>query len=578
MVVIVVCVALVIDLGHVHNVKAELQRAVDAAALAGGRYLPDQTNVTSVALAAAGNNTVDGALFSDHLTNQSSVTAINVLLGTWDKDNLTGNAGDRFTPTVVGPDAVYVRASRNVDHVFFFFTDSTPVVADAIAQSEPINPILPLTMVSCIPLDAIQQNPGSTPGEDVCDIKYYGFTNDTDDTAAWTGLTLDPNANDIGSLLAGAEGRQLFEQSVFGEGGAPASANSGIENTDPTTPGVICDPDDLVINCGLGRVVPGENLSEPDDFSGPADALADPPQNIERNSSGVFESPNDFNPLTAYNINDILPRWYNTNSNGTFQTDDHFTRVWSLDGFLVPPIVGTEGPNGEIETFTEYQTRLEALYNGTYDLTNYPFDPVLFQPDGNVNRLIDDGPPQSVKSAVADHFGVATGDVDYWPDLGNLMAYAGYPKVGVTNGNAATLLGAFLDNAEVSDGSALMCSPNDELTPYDTLRIQVPVIFAGYCESWKALSNASSQHNLVYVGLADFYITRMWKNPDDYACISNWVSVNGTSCAGNSFDPPLVSGEYQEVNDNGKGMEGMITVPQINSASAASTAKVYLVE
>ena len=31
------CVALVVDVGHIHNVKIELQRAVDAAALAGAQ-------------------------------------------------------------------------------------------------------------------------------------------------------------------------------------------------------------------------------------------------------------------------------------------------------------------------------------------------------------------------------------------------------------------------------------------------------------------------------------------------------------------------------------------------------------
>ena len=45
MVVFILCVALVVDLGHLHNVKVQLQRAADAGALAAAlSLLPDAVN------------------------------------------------------------------------------------------------------------------------------------------------------------------------------------------------------------------------------------------------------------------------------------------------------------------------------------------------------------------------------------------------------------------------------------------------------------------------------------------------------------------------------------------------------
>ncbi|MCK4536854.1 MAG: hypothetical protein KAT93_07565, partial [Desulfuromonadales bacterium] len=135
--VIVICVALVVDLGHVHNVKVELQRAVDAASLAGAHHLPDQGRVETVAIAAAA-------------ANKTTVTSENIVLGQWDRYNLTASAVDRFTATTTNPDAVYVRALQDVEHIFFIFVDATTVTADAIAVAVPLTPVLPLAIVSCI--------------------------------------------------------------------------------------------------------------------------------------------------------------------------------------------------------------------------------------------------------------------------------------------------------------------------------------------------------------------------------------------------------------------------------------------
>ena len=74
--VIVICVALVVDLGRVHSVKAELQRAVDAAALAGARYVPRATDVTAAATAAAGGNQVDGDKFANLLSQPTTTLVV----------------------------------------------------------------------------------------------------------------------------------------------------------------------------------------------------------------------------------------------------------------------------------------------------------------------------------------------------------------------------------------------------------------------------------------------------------------------------------------------------------------------
>lgn len=591
--VIIVSVAFVVDLGHVHNVKAELQRAVDAAALAGARHLPDPDRVDAVAIATAANNTVD--------KEAVVVTPENVILGAWDMDTLTATASDRFTPTLINPNAVYVRAERDVGHIFFFFQDDTPVVADAIAVAEPVNPIIPLTMVSCIPLDGSENNPGALPGTGICDIRLYTLATDQDDTSAWTSLTLDANAADIADLLDGDAGRELFEQIVFGRG---LGTTQGIENEDPAAPGVGCDPDGTSIGCGLGQVVEGEDLSAPEDFTVPTGAGASPAQAIVRNDLDIFEAPetNTFNPLTAYNLDGgMLPRWYNTNPDGSLKTDDHFARLWSLDGFLLPPI---KDINNEQENFYDFQDRLEALYlsasildgsetdpeivaaykeldvdlDGVLD--DFPFPVSYFQPGGG--NFIDNNPSPSLQDAIADYFksdfpGLRKQDVKYWPDFGAVMAYAGYPRVGVINGNAASLMADFLSNPEVATGEVMNCSPQEVLKSYDALRVQVPVIFAGYCEAWKAIANTSQVHSLYYVGLADVYLVRAWKTPYDYACGGNFVSVLGESCQGDTFDPPLVSYEYQTVNENAFALEGLVTIPEIHTGGSSST-KVYLVE
>jgi Flp pilus assembly protein TadG len=588
--VIVICVALVVDLGHVHNVKIELQRAVDAAALAGVRHLPDEGRVDTVAIAAAAANSA----------NQQSITITSdeVVLGTWDKDNLTASAADRFTATATNPNAVYVRASQDVEHIFFIFVDATTVTADAIALSEPINPIFPLSIISCIPLDAMISNPGSLPGEAVCDIRYYNFAADTDDTAAWTGLTFGGGAPAITQFLDPLIGRELFEKTVF-TGLASTPGDGGLENAQPD-PNASPDPSyggnqpvELNIPYGLGKVA-DERLAPPESFPEPTV----PPDMITRDSKGIFQpyngSTGPFDPMLDYNNsgNGALPRWYNLNNDDVLKTDDHFVRIWSLDGHLIKgPIPGSAkaialGVTGE--SFVEYQDRLQGYFEGTLSPPDPYNDGRLKDEALGGSSLISDSVGNAEATAIAAYYtgmgeSVDKADVEYWPDFLKIMEHAGYPKVSVTNGVVTTVLDAFFSNPEVADEDAetLKCSDNAPLNG-ETLRLQIPVIFAGFCESWKALSNASTQHTLVYVGLGDFLITRGWKNPAEYDCPSPvTLSANGvmTSCPDHDFDPALVGGDaFSDIGRHDKAVEGLFKVPQVDTSAAASIMKVYLVE
>ncbi len=574
LILIFVCVALVVDMGHIHNVKVEMQKAVDAAALAGAQQLTGNANqvlyAKNVAVATAATNDVNEVTFiSTDCVNSTTESC----LGWWkefdeDANSLLGeDASVRFEQSEDAPNAVLVRATRTVPHFFFFFLPSTDVTVDAIAVAEPVNPIMPLTLVSCIPLDSIQNNPGTLPGTEICDIGYYSYNPDTEDTGAWTSLTFNASANDIRAMLEGPEGRKLFEQAVFGRG------NGGIENTAPLDSG-LCEPHDLAIDCGLGQIA-GMRLAPPELFEVPS-GFPSPPTEIPRNpTTGVYQPDSGIDPMNVYRLNDALPRWYNLNADGVLKTDDHFVRLWSLDGLLLkaPNPGDPDLPPGALgENFAQYQARLKGYYDGTL------IPPVPYN-DGRLvgaAGLISNDLKQVEKQAIAARFpGVSASDVNYWPNALEILKRSGYPKVGVMNGTATALLDTFLENEEVATGTTLNCSENAPLTG-NTLKLQVPVVFGGFCEQWKALSNPSAVHTLTYVGLADFLVTRVWKNPDDYACADNYV--NGSACPG-PWSPPLGGGgDFSAVNFNAKGIEGLVKVPLLDDAAASSIVKAFLVE
>ncbi|MDT8335285.1 MAG: pilus assembly protein TadG-related protein, partial [Desulfurivibrionaceae bacterium] len=174
MVVFILCIALVVDLGHLHNVKVQLQRAVDAAALAGAQQLDgsagQDARASAVALATADANRIDSD--SGWVAGAYEFRSD---MGHWNPDI---TAAGRFDQTSVDPDtgnAIKVTAELQVDNIFFFLTDNSTVSADAIAVSTFEEQTLPITVVSCIPSGG-EDFPGVlSPGDTVNDIALYTF-------------------------------------------------------------------------------------------------------------------------------------------------------------------------------------------------------------------------------------------------------------------------------------------------------------------------------------------------------------------------------------------------------------------
>jgi hypothetical protein len=309
LVVILVSVAFVVDLGHIHNVKAELQRAVDAAALAGAKQLPEPDRAIAVARATAAANLVDQQVVS------STEQDLTVVVGRWDPLTLTATASQRFTATIDRPDAVYVRATRAVDHVFFFFVGSTNVIADAIAYSSPEVPVLPLTIISCIPPTGPEAGSLS-----VCGIRTYAFASG-DNTAGWTSLTW---AKTGGSSV----------QDILNFVNDPEA----VRNFNDTAELLLSQPVDRPcegnfqknVNCGM-------NVDD---------------ENFNYIARGVG------NPLTRY---DRLPRYITAIT----AEQEAFRDIVSLDGLLTQ----TEG-----ESYSAYQARLTTLSTNSDYSTFISFD------------------------------------------------------------------------------------------------------------------------------------------------------------------------------------------------------------
>lgn len=571
MVAFILCVALVVDLGHLHNVKIQLQRAVDAAALAGAQQLDGSDHAThpaAVALATADINRVAGD--TDWVTGlqPSDGEEFVVELGGWDPD--LSAADPRFSPVAAGAantaTAIRVEATVYVEYYFFLFGSGSTVTADAIAVANPTVPILPIALVSCIPGEESQLNAGTLPSPTVCGIRSYSFSKDKDDSAAWTSLTRSKaNQPNIEFFLDPATGREEFQKVVFGKG---VDDSNGLENhivdTDRPSSGFSssyegCKPnptDYLDINCGLGRIA-GKDIALPNEF--PAPGLLPDLQFNDPLVGDYWIGDPGFDPLTAY---DTLPRWYNIIADNVFDENDHFTRIWSQDGILLP------GPN---EGEPAYADRLQRLLDG---------DDVDLHPYGD-NRFADSSNSTIVPKG-GDFVHKDKGKLK--PNYQAVMQHAGYPKVYVNNGQMKNALKTFVENI-LKDPATLNCSDNDPF-PADeqTVRVNMPVIFAGACEDWKALSN-SDNHVLTYVGLAKFLLTRVWVNPDQYDCGDKFVTTDSDEddCEGTSFDPELAGGDTFSLtaglNPHIVALEGINLIPVADDEEdSGSILEVFLVE
>jgi hypothetical protein len=563
LVVIIVCVAVVVDLGHIHNVKIQLQRAVDAAALTGARALPDEAAAVNAAVAVALANNVD--------QEGVVVDPVNVVFGLWDKESLGESADDRFDDELGAgevPNAVKVTATRNVDHIFFFFVDSTTVTADAIAVYKFVEETIPIALVSCIPTGGASLNIAS-PGLSVCDITTYEFNSDNEDTAAWTSLTFSPASNPLIQQFLTEEGRTLFNEVVYGTNN---NSHDGIENTDVYTGTRILPVPDVgtyasggclsnagtSISCGLGEDISLDPESiddirkvDPTKLEDPAAAEADP---------------------LAY---EPLPRWYHFDEpSGSYHyLKDAFTRIWTQDGHLVA------------DSAAALQSKLADLF----------FEVV--QPYGVADhRFKSFIECQGACSNPSNRY-----SYNYKPLFNEVLRYTGYPPVWVNNGAIPPSLATFLDRI-VNDDDTFKSSVSTDNEPFEsgnesnsggrghTVELTLPVIFAGDCEEWKALATGppTNSLNLYYVGTANFLLTRAWKNPDCFEhannllTVTNWTHNDG-ACDPSDFEPPLAAGDsFQCVGGPGSNpsaaLEGMIRPPTRGDEATAGIRRIYLVE
>jgi hypothetical protein len=559
LVVIILCVAIVVDLGHIHNVKIQLQRAVDAAALAGANALPDEDAAVDSAVAVAGANRVD--------REGVEIDPADVVLGIWDKEALGDSADERFDSDLKKgetPNAVKVTASRDVDHIFFFFADSTAVTADAIAVNIFEKQTFPFILVSCIQTD----NTFITPGSNACDIEYFKWGSDPTDTGGWTSLTYRPINKPAVENFFSDEGIERFNRIIYGTD----ESHDGLENESvkagpiPFSPteydkdpadltASVCNEQNvqLTIRCGLGA-----------DFNTTA-----PPTPVDPLGFG-HENPTS------------LPRWDSDDPNHSDPFDkavDHFTRVWSQDGILLPQ--SGESTDKSAPGFAAFEARMADLkaasISGDYTAynSNPAYDIDILPPfdDGRFSKLIDQVPGYS----------------DTAPLYEEALRYAGYPLVEIMNGVVNAALQDFLDDVVTEGTNTFRSALTEDNEPFDpagsidsnglgaTMQLILPVIFTGRCDSTKFLKG------MPYIGLSNLLVTRIWRGTNDgYDVGSDAVTVTGTPpCPFPDFNPPApeTSGDqFIYIKGKGAGIEGLVRPPTKGEETQTGIRKIYLVE
>jgi Flp pilus assembly protein TadG len=536
----ILCIALVVDLGHLHNVKVQLQRAADAAALAGAGQLDgsssQDSHAATVAKATAALNRVGNKTGLSSAGGWVDDASIIVTLGTWNPDH---NETTRFTSPAATPNtanAVKVTATMLVPHYFFFFTDGTTIVTDAIAVDSHEDTAMPIALLSCIPST-------SGIGSTIEDIRLYKFSTDPTDTAGWTALTYPISGNQLKYFFT-QEGNVILNQILYGNGTHLGLENEPVIRADRTTynSATACGDRnvELDIRCGLG-----------DDFVSPPSPLGD--------------------PLAL----DPLPRWDNKST---------FEWVWSMGGILRPG--STYGPGETAGNLNDpkFQTRMDALKNAsaTNDWSAFDGDPYpalpLWALDGRF------APPDSKRQIIEKAGGKTVVNYD------QALFYAGYPEVQAKNGADNAVIQQFIELSTESghfrnsltninpplDATATS-DPNNSYGGGETFATTIPVIFAGVCgeDGWKALKGK------YYSGTANLLITRLWKGQNECYDAASPVTVYGSPPFDiNAFIPKLNGDQYSCVTGSGSGaaagFEALIT--PTGEEGPQGIKKIYLVE
>lgn len=471
------CVALVVDIGHIHNVKIELQRAVDAAALAGAQEIPagaDVVKTTAVAIGSA--NKVDN--------DAVVINPADVVIGLWDTQITVGKtAADRFSAGGTPVNAVRVSVTLSVPHFFAFPVEPTKVTADAIAVYQTINPVSPLAMIGCTTSTG---QSWKLPEMTIAGITTFKFA--ANDLGAWTSLTFSPaNATTINDLIVDPDKLDNFNRVIYGKN---LEKSDGIENTAVDT-GIYpyssnyegCQSEGLDINCGLGRIADKE-IAAPDEFP-------EPPNLVDLDLTSGYYAPTAFDPLTDFGnwkdasgnrIAGALPRWYNLNNEQELQNDDYFARILTQDGILLNA------------------AKLQDYYDGVEKPFPLGSGDDRFRPKKN-------SIPNGGDLILCDSKGCR-------PNYPKILQRAGYPQVYLTNGVTTDLINNFLEKIGAQNGT-MSCSEDNALpASQQALILKTPVIYVGACDDVKF--NPSDRYS--YVGLAKFLVTRLWVNNNGYDC------------------------------------------------------------
>lgn len=544
LVALLLIVALVIDIGLIHNAKLQLQQAVDSAALAGSGQLNGLSDATSRAVQAA-----QVAITANDVLNRDvnlDTEVVSVSLGHWDGDNLGAPFDERWSPGEGPVNAVYVRAEIEVDHAFYLFAPSTTLPVDALAVQDRTELTLPLALISCIPPTGPQE------GElNVCGIKTYSFTSN-ENTAGWTALTLGgpggASQQEIADLFDG-DGAEQFNRIA-------ALLNSADVERPPATWDDSHDgcEDNYgeSVHCGLGG-----------DFVD-------------------YQPPGASDPFQRYSE---LPRYITMSS-------DEQLGFWDIA--LQDSRLYWDKSSGE--SFDDFQDRLQDLYLGTDkpygDNRFVPIDPSkkdfrLILQRKDTNDIDGDGDDS---------------ELIYLPDINKALDYAGYPPVAATTGSMTTVMGALIEKItppfKQKKDIQFSASQTDTYPPFDdsyssggegeTLLFTIPVIFAGLCGNFDPKSfdtvKAQESSELHYVGLANFLVTRIWKGGDCYECREPVVLSPSTSLECNPRDhvPKLLNDDaYACPVKNPEGsiaFEGLVRPPGFGGGPTGIRIVTYLVE
>jgi Flp pilus assembly protein TadG len=553
MVVFVLCVALVVDLGHLHNVKIQLQRAVDAAALAGAQLLVGSNQATypaAVARATAAINRVDASTGLVADGGWVDDTSVVIALGLWDQDL---NADPRFTPVAAGAEdtanAIKVTATVNVNYFFFLFASGSGVTADAIAVNTYQKQTIPVAVVSCIPPGGGTFPGVLSPGNSVNDIALYTFGAATEDTAAWSSLSIEnANSNNLDKFF-GPCGTRLFNKIIYGMD----ETHAGLENETVKKGG--CTTDDNLISV--------KNFNN----------LCSDATNITCGLGDPFTGASPSDPLSFI----PLPRW------------DNFAdiqRIWSMDGVLTRDEAN--------ETLSEYETRLGKLYQAsnpaytayTYNDYNndYPSRPTNLTDDRFTRYIAPNKPNDPIK---------VTGTANFKEPLKE----AGYPAVWLIEGETNTIVDFLKTVVPTKDnklvGTKFKANVIQENKPFDddgaatsyglgeTVQLTIPVIFTGECTDTKYNKPG------LYIGAANLLITRIWNSINDCYDVGNTAVTLQTgadygrfgSDKNNDILPALVGDKILCTKGfAGKSFEGLIRPPAGDEETKAGIQKIYLVE